>query len=169
MDRGSTDHMDSLFQDCTTHIVNFCCHIEHIYVYVFVCFVFVIYYDLQVHFHIIGQINIHFNTSVMDRHCSDRCLHHHPYMKKICIKGLKGLCPHHSPTLASHGQISRYFCIWGVIAFPEQKQRSGHVRLKLGMVNCVACCVGIILSGLQYRFSSFRDGDVEIDHDNGDL
>ena len=37
------------------------------------------------------------------------------------------------------------------------------------MVNCVACYVGIILSGLQYRFSSFRDGDVEIDHDNGDL
>ena len=125
------DHMDSLFQDCTTHIVNFCCHIEHIYVYVFVCFVFVIYYDLQVHFHVTGQINIHFNTSVMDRHCSDRCLHHHPYKKKICIEGLKGLCPHHFPTLVSHGQISRYFCIWGVIAFPERKQRSGHVRLKL--------------------------------------
>ena len=48
------DHMDSLFQDCTTHIVIFCCHIEHIYVYVFVCFVFVIYYDLQVHFHVTG-------------------------------------------------------------------------------------------------------------------
>ena len=43
------------------------------------------------------------------------------------------------------------------------------MRLKLGMVNCVACCVGIILSGLQYRFSSFRGGDVEIDHDNGNL
>ena len=34
-----------VFQDYTTnYIVNFCYHNEHIYVYVFVCFVFVIYY-----------------------------------------------------------------------------------------------------------------------------
>ena len=32
----------------------FAYHNEHIYVYVFVCFVFVIYYDLQVHFHVTG-------------------------------------------------------------------------------------------------------------------
>ena len=54
VDRGSTDHVDSLFQDCMTHIVNFAYHNEHIYVYVFVCLVFVIYYDLQVHFHVMG-------------------------------------------------------------------------------------------------------------------
>ena len=54
MDHESTDHMDSLLQDWMTQIVNFCCHIEHIYVYVFVFFVFVIYYDLQVHFHVTG-------------------------------------------------------------------------------------------------------------------
>ena len=42
-DHRSKNHVDSLFQDCTTHIVNFCCYIEHIYVCMFVCFVFVIY------------------------------------------------------------------------------------------------------------------------------
>ena len=31
----------------------FAYHNKHIYVFVFVCFVFVIYYDIQVHFHII--------------------------------------------------------------------------------------------------------------------
>ena len=52
VDHGSTDaggwmdHVDLLFQDCTTQIVNFCYHIEHIYVHVFAFFVFVIYYDL---------------------------------------------------------------------------------------------------------------------------
>ena len=50
-DRGLTDHVDLLFQDCMTHIVNV---YEHIYVYVFVSFVSVIYYDLQVHFYITG-------------------------------------------------------------------------------------------------------------------
>ena len=54
VDHGLTDQMDLLFEECTTHIVNFCCHIEHIYVYMFACFVFVIYYDLQVHFCITG-------------------------------------------------------------------------------------------------------------------
>ena len=44
-DCGWKDHRDSLFQDCTTHIVKFCCYIEHIYVYALDCFVFVIYYD----------------------------------------------------------------------------------------------------------------------------
>ena len=53
-DRGLTDHVDSLFQDYTTHNINFCYHNEHIYVYMLVCFVFVIYYDLQVHSHIMG-------------------------------------------------------------------------------------------------------------------
>ena len=47
-DCGSTDHMDLLFQDCTTHIASiFAYNNEHIYVYVFVCFVFVIYGTLQ--------------------------------------------------------------------------------------------------------------------------
>ena len=89
-----TDHVDLLFQDCTIHIVNFCCHIAHIYVYVFVCFVFAIYYDLQVHFHIMSWINIHSNTSVIDRYHRDWCLHHYPYRMKICIEGLKVLVSH---------------------------------------------------------------------------
>ena len=50
-----------------------------------------------------------------------------------------------------------------------QKLQSGHTRLELGMANCVVCCVGIILSGLQYRFSSCRGSDVDINHDEGDL
>ena len=55
-DHGSTDHMDLLFQDCTAHII---CqfllyYVEHIYVYVFVCFVYVIYYDSQVRFYVTG-------------------------------------------------------------------------------------------------------------------
>ena len=54
MDCGLRDHVDLSFQDCTTHIVNFCCYIEHIDVYVCVYFVFVIYYDIQVHFDITG-------------------------------------------------------------------------------------------------------------------
>ena len=37
------------------------------------------------------------------------------------------------------------------------------------MANCVACCVGIILLGLQYIFSSYRGGDEDINHDDGDL
>ena len=37
------------------------------------------------------------------------------------------------------------------------------------MANSVAHCVGIILSGLQYRFSSYGGGDVDTDHDDGDL
>ena len=39
------------------------------------------------------------------------------------------------------------------------------------MINCVACLphyVGMILSGFQYRFLSCR-GDIDIDHDDGDL
>ena len=53
------------------HILSiFTYHNEHIYVYVFVCFVFAIYYDLQVHFHITGWIDTHSNTSAMDRQCS---------------------------------------------------------------------------------------------------
>ena len=35
------------------------------------------------------------------------------------------------------------------------------------MANCVARSVDIILSGLQYRFSSCMGGDVDIDHDDG--
>ena len=46
---------------------------------------------------------------------------------------------------------------------------SGHATLELGMANCVTCCVGIILSGLQYRFLSCRGSDVDINHDDGDL
>ena len=37
------------------------------------------------------------------------------------------------------------------------------------MANCVARCVGIILSDLQYRFSSYRGGDVDMDDDDSDL
>ena len=48
------DHMDLLFQDCTTHRQFLLGYIEHIYVYVFVCFVFVMYYNLQVHFYVTG-------------------------------------------------------------------------------------------------------------------
>ena len=65
MDHRSADHVDSLFQDCTTHIINFYCYIEYIYVYVCVCSVFVIY-DLQVYFHIMGSIDIHSNTLVIE-------------------------------------------------------------------------------------------------------
>ena len=35
----------------------FAYHNERIYVYVFVCFVFVIYYDLQVHFHVTSYVD----------------------------------------------------------------------------------------------------------------
>ena len=44
-DGGLTDHMDLLFQDYVTYRQVLLCYIEHIYVYVFLCFVFVIYYD----------------------------------------------------------------------------------------------------------------------------
>ena len=55
MDHGTTDHMDLLFQDCTHIICQFLLYyVEHICVYVFVCFVYVIYYDSQVHFYITG-------------------------------------------------------------------------------------------------------------------
>ena len=65
-DHGSMDHVDLLLQDCTTHI-NFCCYIEHNHVYACVWFVFVIYFDLRVHFHVTGQIDIHCpNTLVID-------------------------------------------------------------------------------------------------------
>ena len=37
------------------------------------------------------------------------------------------------------------------------------------VANHMACCVGIISSGLQYRFSSSKDGDIDIDHNDGDL
>ena len=37
------------------------------------------------------------------------------------------------------------------------------------MANCVARCVGIALSGLQYRFLSCRGSDVDIDHNGGGL
>ena len=54
-DHRSMDHVDLLFQDCMTRVSSiFAYHNEHVYVYVFVCFVFVIYYDLQVHFHVTG-------------------------------------------------------------------------------------------------------------------
>ena len=46
---------------------------------------------------------------------------------------------------------------------------SGHTRLELGMANCVAHSVGIILSGLQYLFLSCRDDNEDINHDDGDL
>ena len=42
--------MDLLFQDCATVSSIFAYNNEHIYVHMFVCFVFVIYHDLQVHF-----------------------------------------------------------------------------------------------------------------------
>ena len=44
-DGGLTDHMDLLFQDHATYHQVLLCYINHIYVYVFLCFVFVIYYD----------------------------------------------------------------------------------------------------------------------------
>ena len=37
------------------------------------------------------------------------------------------------------------------------------------MANWVICCVGIILSGLHYRFSSCRGVDKDINHDDSDL
>ena len=43
------------------------------------------------------------------------------------------------------------------------------MRLKLRMAKCVAYCVGIVLSGLQYRYLLCRGGDEDIDHNNGDL
>ena len=49
----------------------FAYHNELIFVYVFVCFVFVIFYDLQVHLHVTGNIDIHSNTSAIDYHCHD--------------------------------------------------------------------------------------------------
>ena len=38
----------------------------------------------------------------------------------------------------------------------------------LGIANWVAICVEIILSGFQYKFSSCRGGDENINYDNGD-
>ena len=38
-----------------------------------------------------------------------------------------------------------------------------------GMANCVARCVDLMLSGLQYRFSHCRGDDVGINHYNGNL
>ena len=55
---------------------------------------------------------------------------------------------------------------------PSMCNNSGlamHTRLELGMADCVACCISIILSGLQYRFSSCRGGDEDINHDDVDL
>ena len=51
---------------------------------------------------------------------------------------------------------------------------SGQARLELGVANCMAYCMGIILSGLQYlvqyRFSSYRVAmQTVIDHDDGNL
>ena len=46
---------------------------------------------------------------------------------------------------------------------------SSHTTLDLGMANCAACCVGIILSGLQYRFLSCKGSNVDVNHDDGDL
>ena len=37
------------------------------------------------------------------------------------------------------------------------------------MANCVAHCVGIILSGLQYRFSSCNGCDIDIYHEDADV
>ena len=37
------------------------------------------------------------------------------------------------------------------------------------MANCVAHCVGIILSDLQYRFSSCSGCDIDIYHEDGDV
>ena len=44
-DGGLTDHVDLLFQVYATYCQFLLCYIEHIYVYVFLYFVFVIYYD----------------------------------------------------------------------------------------------------------------------------
>ena len=62
--------------------------------------------------------------------------------------------------------------VQGIISFtiskdngPAQNWRSGNARLELGK----ASCAGVILSDLQYRFSSFRGGDVDINHDDGNL
>ena len=148
---------------------------EHIYLYVFVCFVLVIYYDLQVHSHVMGQIDIHFNTSAMDRHCRDRCLHHQPYKMKICIEGLIILFPHNEllsqPFLSSSvAWLQHYFCA-GKVIMPLHKN-NGLATLDwscMGITNCVAHCVSIILSGLYYRFSSCRGVDEEIDHNDSDL
>ena len=54
-------------------------------------------------------------------------------------------------------------------ASPWTKIAIWPCELELGIANCLACCVGIILSGLQYRFWSCRDGGEDIDHDNGNL
>ena len=46
-------------------------------------------------------INIHSNTSVIDRYHRDWCLHHYPYKMKICIEGLKILVSY----TVSHSQL----------------------------------------------------------------
>ena len=57
---GSMDHVDSLFQDCMTHIVNSSA-IFAIIMNILICacvsllqVVFVMYYNLQVHSHVTG-------------------------------------------------------------------------------------------------------------------
>ena len=59
VDHGSTDRGSRItwihYFKTVCHISSiFAYHNEHIYVFVFICFVFVIYYDLQVHFHVMG-------------------------------------------------------------------------------------------------------------------
>ena len=51
----------------------------------------------------------------------------------------------------------------------HQNSDLGHAKLEQGIVNCVARCVDIILSGLKYRFSSYSGDNVDIDHNDGNL
>ena len=132
-------------------------------------------------FHITGQIDVHSNISVIDCHCRDRCLHHHPYKTKICIELPKSIM---LTQRATHVQLT---IPSSSLTWPDCYFRAGKTIMicakvatdlatqdhSWGMANCVAHCVArcvdLMLSGLQYRLSPCRGDDVGINHYNGNL